>query len=274
MKLFVTATAFLPVWANAYSIDPTICMSSPPIALEAGVSVVSATVSGELTRRCSAGLKFADPDFLPVVYDFDPAEPCLGRLLASFVLPAGAPNGSVCLTWQCAGSPASCSHGVISGGSGDLSIPTVNNGALECISDTVQTRVNLTTITSASSTVVRTVLDTVRVYTTSLLSDSSSASATRTAMSSPQVASTASSSNNSNVASTVQSAAPDSATASWQTSTTLQQTGKTSTLATQVTGQPDLFLNSSAARVLTPFLPSLIISTLTVMVTAPCTPTL
>ncbi|KAK8036610.1 hypothetical protein PG991_001747 [Apiospora marii] len=108
---------------------------------------------GPVGRPCKAMLSFADPDFLPLSYYFDPL-PCPGRYLASFLVPAGAPNGDAFVTWQCAGLQPLCSHARISGGSGDPSIDLENAGTAACVSEFLQTTTTLVTSTLSSSVLV------------------------------------------------------------------------------------------------------------------------
>ncbi|KAK3983780.1 hypothetical protein QBC44DRAFT_254356 [Cladorrhinum sp. PSN332] len=93
--LLASFVNYLPYSIIAYFIDPKICLSGPPLALKAGISTVSAKFSGQPPRQCLSTLKLADPDFLPVVYKFEPASSYSGRLLASFIIPIRALNGSV-----------------------------------------------------------------------------------------------------------------------------------------------------------------------------------
>ena len=95
---------------------PTICLSSPAIELQAGVSLVEALlvqspfsdgpgwadifyrIDDPLARRCTASVIFDDPDFLPVTYTFEAAR-CAGPELASFAVPLGAPSGGAYVKW-------------------------------------------------------------------------------------------------------------------------------------------------------------------------------
>ncbi|KAL2133647.1 hypothetical protein VTI74DRAFT_1962 [Chaetomium olivicolor] len=176
MKLPIFFSIFLPAWALVSSPDPMLCTSSPPLALEAGVSIVSAAFSGKITGRCTATLTFADTNFLPVTYEFDPPTSCQGPLLASFIVPAAAPNGNAWVKWQCAGFSASCSHGVITGGKGDPSTPVLNKGTLDCVSDFAQVATTLVTLTSTTRAVTGMVSTASSMPTATLLPTSASGS--------------------------------------------------------------------------------------------------
>ncbi|KAK4119376.1 hypothetical protein N657DRAFT_637315 [Parathielavia appendiculata] len=150
MKLPIYFSLFLPIWALVSPLNPMLCTSSPPLVLEAGVSIVSAAFSGKITEHCTSTLTFADSDFLPVTYEFDPDASCPGPLLASFIVPAAVPNGRVWVKW------------------GDLSTPVLNKGTLDCVSDFAQVATTLATLTSTSR-VTGTVSEASSVSTTSSL---------------------------------------------------------------------------------------------------------
>ncbi|KAK7937613.1 uncharacterized protein PG986_014481 [Apiospora aurea] len=105
MNVLLVGALLLPAWAAAAS-PPHLCLSDPPMALDAGSSVALVVLDGgPVGRPCKAMLSFADPDFLPVSYYFDPL-PCPGRYLASFLVPAGAPNGDAFVTWWVDATPS------------------------------------------------------------------------------------------------------------------------------------------------------------------------
>ncbi|KAK2011599.1 hypothetical protein LZ32DRAFT_659430 [Colletotrichum eremochloae] len=122
---------------------PFVCVSSPPIPLEAGTSTVSAVLEDPLNRRCEATIFFADPNFLPISYSFD--SECSGSKINSFKLPIGAPNGEAHVSWSIPHSHAS------------MRTNTNNVGDVGCISQSVLTRTTLATVTRSSTTLVETI---------------------------------------------------------------------------------------------------------------------
>ncbi|KAM7204415.1 hypothetical protein V8F33_001717 [Rhypophila sp. PSN 637] len=158
---------------------PMMCLSDPPVLLQAGVSMVTARIYNPLPRRCLASVAFDNEDFLPVSYAFESGK-CDGVQLASFLVPLAAPNGDAYVAWQCAGQSPSCSRVVISGGKGNNSaIEPQRNGTMSCIEQTFKTSTISTTVTGSSTTAVKTFLSVVTSLTTSQLGTSSWVNSTR-----------------------------------------------------------------------------------------------
>ncbi|KAI3331247.1 hypothetical protein F4824DRAFT_504272 [Ustulina deusta] len=98
MKLTKILSLLPAAWAPLLAYAGELCVSSPVLQLNAGTSVVSSVIEGELGRRCIATLSFEDDNFLPVSYSFDPL-PCSGQRVNSFHVPPEAPNGDAYITW-------------------------------------------------------------------------------------------------------------------------------------------------------------------------------
>ncbi|KAI1249790.1 hypothetical protein MGN70_009404 [Eutypa lata] len=155
MKFFTIAFV-LPTLAALVEYPSRVCISSPPVALDAGVSVVSAVITGDLSRRCMATMEFADPDFFPISYSFDTV-PCSGQQVTSFVVPREAPNGEAYVT---------C-HANISGGLGNPLMDEQSQGTVGCISEALRTSTKTATVTKSSRTFTE---EQVTVFTTTTTS--------------------------------------------------------------------------------------------------------
>ncbi|KAF5701676.1 hypothetical protein FGLOB1_10037 [Fusarium globosum] len=155
--------------ALALSMGYPLCITEPALSLEAGKSSLSANVHSSMEQRCEATLHFSDPSFLPIRYSFDDELECDGKQVLAFTIPKGSPNGDVDIIWQCTGLAPSCSHGVIFGGSADLSIASESTGDVGCLMETAVTRTAPITITRSSATFVEMAPTVVVTSTTSFL---------------------------------------------------------------------------------------------------------
>ncbi|KLO99135.1 Uncharacterized protein Y057_5063 [Fusarium fujikuroi] len=155
--------------ALALSMGYPLCTTEPALSLEAGKSSLSANVHSSMEQRCEATLHFSDPSFLPIRYSFDDELECDGKQVLAFTIPKGSPNGDVDIIWQCTGLAPSCSHGVIFGGSADLSIASESTGDVGCLMETAVTRTAPITITRSSATFVEMAPTVVVTSTTSFL---------------------------------------------------------------------------------------------------------
>ncbi|KAK2756591.1 hypothetical protein CKAH01_17171 [Colletotrichum kahawae] len=117
MKLFVLVS-FVALIPSVLSMNgfPAICTWDPPISVEAGASL-SARIDNPWAGRCTATLRFADSEFLPINWSFDAIQ-CADFELAQLSVPVDLPNGDA----QCAGQAAlTCSHVEITNGRGNIS---------------------------------------------------------------------------------------------------------------------------------------------------------
>ncbi|KAJ9155547.1 hypothetical protein NKR23_g2117 [Pleurostoma richardsiae] len=284
MKYLTAALILLPLWAAAQDHLPSLCQSEPMIQIEAGVTVVSATIDNLLDRPCEAIVTFSDPDFLPVVYFFD-SIPCTGREIASFVMPPGVPSGNASIIWQCAGLSPSCNCATITGGTGDPTLTLEHLGTVGCAFESLITSTTLVTMTRSSSTFVETVADILTASTTSFQETSTTttqatssdlqSTTTDTSMSTssvstnPTVGGTAAS----GWSGTSDAAGAAASSANTGLSSTLANEGSSSGSASATTSSKDadLFQDSSASRTTTPVFPAVaasLVSTLTI--TAGC----
>ncbi|KAF6516130.1 hypothetical protein HZS61_004871 [Fusarium oxysporum f. sp. conglutinans] len=168
-KVHFTVAIFLAHGALALSMGYPLCITEPVLSLEAGKSSLSANVHSPMEQRCEATLHFSDPSFLPIRYSFDDELDCDGKQVLAFTIPKGSPNGDVDIIWQCTGLAPSCNHGVIFGGSADLSIASESTGDVGCLMETAVTRTAPITITRSSATFVEMAPTVVVTSTTSFL---------------------------------------------------------------------------------------------------------
>ncbi|KAI1291137.1 hypothetical protein F5Y03DRAFT_400980 [Xylaria venustula] len=155
---------------------PAVCVSDPPLQLDAGVSNISAIVDNNFGRQCQATIYFSDPLFLPITYHFENIS-CDGLAVTSFTVPIGVPNGIGCVVWQCAGPDLlTCNNVVISGGSPEDPAQATASGTIGCILETTQTQTTLTIVTTSSKVFTEVTSSTVTSLTTSTLGRLSSAS--------------------------------------------------------------------------------------------------
>ncbi|RYP01924.1 hypothetical protein DL764_006019 [Monosporascus ibericus] len=166
---FITILLTLPALAMSMSMaySPGMCISGPSFALEAGVSVLAAVINGDFTQRCAATVGFADPDFLPVSYSFEPL-PCSGRQVANFVLPKEVPNGEAYITWHCAGLTPACNYAKVSGGLGNPSMELQRQGTVGCVLEMLRTSTTFNTVTGPSSTLTEALSTVFTITTTSI----------------------------------------------------------------------------------------------------------
>ncbi|KAI1444524.1 hypothetical protein F5Y02DRAFT_418979 [Annulohypoxylon stygium] len=160
---------FILLAASALALHrcPAVCVSDPPLLLDAGTSNVSAIINNDF-GPCQARIHFSDPNFLPITYQFNNVM-CRGIPLASFTLPPEAPNGDGCVVWQCAGqNMLTCNAIIVSGGISHNNLTASKNGTVGCILDTTQTRTSLITVTTSSWTVTQTSTSIFTTQTTSL----------------------------------------------------------------------------------------------------------
>ncbi|KAI1191541.1 hypothetical protein F5B17DRAFT_382257 [Nemania serpens] len=164
--LSFTVLLILPVLAQRC---PAVCVSDPPLHLDAGATNVSAIVDNSFGRQCQATLYFADPLFLPIIYSFENIS-CDGLAVTSFRVPKGVPNGTGCVVWQCAGPDlVTCNTVSISGGSADDTIHGNENGSIGCILNTTQIQTTLITMSTSSRTFTKVATLSVMTLTTSTL---------------------------------------------------------------------------------------------------------
>ncbi|KAI7773179.1 hypothetical protein LA080_011634 [Diaporthe eres] len=98
MNFPIVTALILPVLAAVAS-SLSLCLSDPPVTLNAGSSAVSAVLDGDIVGQpCKATLSFLDPNFLPVSYYFE-AMSCNGQYLTSILIPTRTPNGDAYVTW-------------------------------------------------------------------------------------------------------------------------------------------------------------------------------
>ncbi|KAL2273119.1 hypothetical protein FJTKL_04929 [Diaporthe vaccinii] len=102
-----TAVALLVLNAHAFHAFSSLCLSTPPLPLVAGVSNISAIYDVSYWQQCRAFLSFAAEDFPTVTFTFGPKY-CMGREVATFLVPADVPNGDAHLIWECSGLPPTC----------------------------------------------------------------------------------------------------------------------------------------------------------------------
>ncbi|KAF4448269.1 hypothetical protein F53441_8303 [Fusarium austroafricanum] len=165
--------------ALALSMGYPLCITEPALSLEAGKSPLSVTVHSPMEIRCEATMHFSDPAFLPIRYSFGELE-CDGNQVLAFTVPSGAPNGDVDIIWQCTGLAPSCSHGVIFGGSADMSISSELAGDIGCLVESVQTKTAPITVTRSSRTFVEMAPTVVVTSTTSFLRKTRDQTTTKT----------------------------------------------------------------------------------------------
>ncbi|KAI1325794.1 hypothetical protein F5Y16DRAFT_253459 [Xylariaceae sp. FL0255] len=174
MKLALISFS-LPAMASLVAYPPELCILTPASTLHAGVSIISATIDGDVAEQCIATMAFATVDFLPITYSFDNFS-CPGSHVMSFVAPEDAPNGGARITWQCTGLAPTCNLVTITDGlqraSNDLERP----GTVGCVVEAVQTSTKLVTVTGLSGTFVETVPTTFTTATISALTTSTEAS--------------------------------------------------------------------------------------------------
>ncbi|KAI0976394.1 hypothetical protein F4678DRAFT_482589 [Xylaria arbuscula] len=167
MLAFIPLMALLatPVLAQRC---PAVCVSDPPLQLDAGVSNVSAVVDDSFGRQCQATIYFSDPMFLPITYHFQNIS-CNGLAVTSFTVPTEVPNGVGCVVWQCAGPGlVTCNNVMISGGSPKDVVQTNKNGTVGCILNTTRIQTTLVTVTSSSTTFTKVASSTLTLLTTSI----------------------------------------------------------------------------------------------------------
>ncbi|KAI1340619.1 hypothetical protein F5Y15DRAFT_45348 [Xylariaceae sp. FL0016] len=172
--------SFLSLMAvGALAVDhcPAVCVSDPPLLLDAGVTNVSASIDADYNTQCQATLQFSNTDFLPVSYRFHfDDSPCNGLMVASFTVPNEAPNGMGCVMWQCTGlGMQSCNTFTISGGLAEENLTATGIGYIGCVQENTKTSTTLRTVTSASRTLTETSTSTLISLTTSLFQDKSDA---------------------------------------------------------------------------------------------------
>ncbi|KAI1152488.1 hypothetical protein F4825DRAFT_418819 [Nemania diffusa] len=158
----------IPAWAQNC---PAVCVSDPPIQLDAGVSNVSAIVDNTFGRQCQATIYFSDPMFLPITYHFDNIS-CDGLAVTSFRVPTEVPDGVGCVVWQCAGpNLVTCNNVIITGGSPDDTVQRNQNGTVGCILNATQIQTTLVTVTSSSRTFTTVESSTLTTLTTSTVQE-------------------------------------------------------------------------------------------------------
>ncbi|OBR02060.1 hypothetical protein CH63R_14632 [Colletotrichum higginsianum IMI 349063] len=116
MKFF-NLISFVALIPSVLSINgfPAICTWDPPISVEAGASL-SARIDNPWAGCCTATLRFADSEFLPINWSFDAIQ-CADFELAQLSVLVDLPNGDS----QCAGQAAlTCSHVEITNGRGNI----------------------------------------------------------------------------------------------------------------------------------------------------------
>ncbi|KAI1321142.1 hypothetical protein F5Y16DRAFT_389266 [Xylariaceae sp. FL0255] len=106
MKLALISFS-LPAMASLVAYLLELCISTPASTLHIGVSIISATIDGDVAEQCIATMAFAIVDFLPITYSFDNFS-CPGSHVMSFVAPEDALNGGARITWQCIGFALTC----------------------------------------------------------------------------------------------------------------------------------------------------------------------
>ncbi|OAQ57881.2 hypothetical protein VFPPC_11343 [Pochonia chlamydosporia 170] len=156
---------------------PTICQSTPPLALIAA-DLVSAKIEVASTGagHCQAVVRFKNEAFWPITVDFGQIS-CLGDQIAEFTLPADAPPGAASIYWLCAGQTSTtCIDGVVanSRNSGDANaMPRSLKGRFGCVEPA--TALISTTFTKAIGTqaIATTITKTVTGLTTRFPSEQS-----------------------------------------------------------------------------------------------------
>ncbi|RDL41159.1 uncharacterized protein BP5553_01138 [Venustampulla echinocandica] len=155
----ILATLIACLAASAQHGAPSICGLAPLATILPGQSI-TATVDNPQGRPCEAIMVFADDNFLPVTFSFEPGM-CLGYQRAEIMLPSDAPNGVVTVLWQCAGKGTrSCSRLEIAGGPGNPDgLESHRNGTMECLVPTA-TFTTLSTSIRGTQTLVENVVGT------------------------------------------------------------------------------------------------------------------
>ncbi|KAI0399795.1 hypothetical protein F4802DRAFT_533273 [Xylaria palmicola] len=153
---------------------PAVCVSEPPLLLDAGASNVSAIIDGSFGRQCQATLYFSDPMFLPLTYHFDNIS-CDGLAVTTFSMPEGLPNGDGCVVWQCDGPElVTCNNMIVSGGSSKDTLPRNRSGTIGCMLNTTQVQNPVVTATTSSRTFTKVATSTMTTLSTSIVRGSSS----------------------------------------------------------------------------------------------------
>ncbi|GJD05413.1 hypothetical protein ColKHC_14238 [Colletotrichum higginsianum] len=98
MKFF-NLISFVALIPSVLSMNgfPAICTWDPPISVEAGASL-SARIDNPWAGRCTANLRFADSEFLPINWSFNAIQ-CADFELAQLSVPVDLPNGDSYIIW-------------------------------------------------------------------------------------------------------------------------------------------------------------------------------
>ncbi|KAK4163062.1 hypothetical protein QBC43DRAFT_355453 [Cladorrhinum sp. PSN259] len=114
-----------------------ICITNPPTQLIAGVSNISIVYDNPFARPCWAVVRFANDEFQPITYSFDPPSPCSHMQQNSFLIPHNSPSGDAIILWNCLEAGTLCAAVSILGGLEDTSINNdfrVRTGYVSCTS--------------------------------------------------------------------------------------------------------------------------------------------
>ncbi|KAH6646828.1 hypothetical protein BKA67DRAFT_417357 [Truncatella angustata] len=165
MFRFAVVISLLAAPALCLSGFPSVCLSEPPVKLQAGISEVSIIIERDVSVQCQASIYFEDLS-LPLRFSF-PSVQCAGAELVSFLVPLGITSGNATIIWQCAGQVPTCSQAMISDGVADQSMKLDWAGQVACVREILETSTSLLTEIESSSTIVQTLRSLIVVTTTS-----------------------------------------------------------------------------------------------------------
>ncbi|KAL2281213.1 hypothetical protein FJTKL_11663 [Diaporthe vaccinii] len=165
----ITNTLWIILALSVYALAtpfPRVCLAEPPIRLVAGENS-SFTVENPFNATCVAILAYADPNFLPTSFLFEPIT-CLGTQTAQLIVPPESPNGDVTISFRCEGqSSESCNHAVISQGlNRSDSITNVHNGLSGCIEPVFLVTTLSETRAAGSTATIQTLVSSIQTSTT------------------------------------------------------------------------------------------------------------